>query len=97
MEYAQVHVFITGRVQGVGFRQWTADVCRRSGVEGWVRNLPDGRVEALLEGTRTALDGILDELRRGPNAAHVDACAPEWGQPEGLVGFQIRPTPIGEG
>ena len=62
---------IGGRVQGVGFRWFAHDAARREGVTGWVRNLPDGRVEALVEGEAEAVERVERALRRGPGSAHV--------------------------
>jgi len=67
-----VRVIVRGRVQGVAFRAYTADEARRAGVTGWVRNCPDGSVEAAFEGARGAVDGLLAFVRRGPRAARVE-------------------------
>lgn len=65
--------FVSGRVQGVFFRQSTAERAREAGVAGWVRNLPDGRVEMLLEGSPEAIEAVLSWARDGgPPAARVD-------------------------
>lgn len=63
---------VSGRVQGVGFRYFTQDTARREGVTGWVRNLPDGRVEALVEGDAEAVTRVERALRVGPRGARVD-------------------------
>jgi acylphosphatase len=63
---------ISGRVQGVGFRWFTRDAAEREGVHGWVRNLPDGRVEAQAEGDADALERFERALRHGPRGARVD-------------------------
>jgi acylphosphatase len=63
---------ISGRVQGVGFRYFTQDTARREGVTGWVRNLPDGGVEALVEGEAQAVTRVERALRTGPRGARVD-------------------------
>ena len=63
---------VSGRVQGVGFRYFTQDTARREGVTGWVRNLPDGRVEALAEGDADAVTRLERALRTGPHGARVD-------------------------
>ncbi|MFO0747802.1 MAG: acylphosphatase [Myxococcota bacterium] len=68
-----VGVVVSGRVQGVGFRQSMAHEARRVEVAGWVRNLPDGRVEAWLEGAPEAVAALLDWCRRGPPHAAVEA------------------------
>jgi acylphosphatase len=62
---------ISGRVQGVGFRWFTKDVAMREGVTGWVRNLPDGRVEALVEGDDEAVTRVERALHSGPPGARV--------------------------
>jgi acylphosphatase len=62
---------INGRVQGVGFRWFTRDAATRAGVTGWVRNLPDGRVEALIEGEAEAVMRVEGALRTGPPGARV--------------------------
>jgi acylphosphatase len=61
-----------GRVQGVGFRQFVAEAARAEGVSGWVRNRPDGAVEAFLEGEADAVDRVERSVRRGPPLARVD-------------------------
>jgi acylphosphatase len=64
---------ISGRVQGVGFRYFTRDVARREGATGWVRNLPDGSVEALVEGEADAVTRVERAIRSGPRGARIDA------------------------
>lgn len=63
---------ISGRVQGVGFRWFAHDAARREGVTGWVRNLPDGRVEAYVEGDAEAVTRVERALRQGPASARVE-------------------------
>lgn len=70
---AVTHVSIRGRVQGVGYRAWTADEARRRGLEGWVRNRRDGSVEAVLSGAEDVVADMLAACRRGPSSARVDA------------------------
>ena len=65
-------LLISGRVQGVGFRWFAKDVAAREGVTGFVRNLPDGRVEALVEGDEESVVRVERLLRRGPRGAYVD-------------------------
>ena len=67
------HLFISGRVQGVSFRYYTRQAARKNGVTGWVRNLPDGRVEALLEGEHPAVEATLAWCYQGPELSRVDA------------------------
>ncbi len=68
----RAHIFIEGRVQGVGFRHFTQLNAEEVGVHGWVKNLPDGRVEAVLEGPIDHLDEMIDRLEQGPGASRVD-------------------------
>ncbi len=63
---------ISGRVQGVGFRFFTRDAASREGITGWVRNLPDGRVEAWVEGESDAVTRVERAVRSGPASARVD-------------------------
>ena len=80
---------IGGRVQGVWFRAATRDEARRRGLHGWVRNLPDGRVEAVFEGEETALEGMLAWCRTGPPGARVEAVETTSGPATGIEGFTI--------
>ncbi len=77
-EMARVHVLITGMVQGVFFRAHTRDEARARGLTGWVRNLPDGRVEAVFEGERQILDGMLTWCHKGPPYAYVQEVKVNW-------------------
>lgn len=82
---------ISGRVQGVGFRYFIDDLARREGVSGYVRNLPDGRVEALVEGDAESVGRVEASLWRGPRGARVDDVAIEEEAPSGrATGFRIR-------
>ena len=74
---------ISGRVQGVGFRYFAHDAARREGVTGWVRNLPDGRVEALVEGDAEAVMRVERALRSGPGGARVDKVFVDGEEPSG--------------
>src|SRR5258708_21265527 len=71
------HVTIGGRVQGVGYRAWVEDRARAHGLEGWVRNLRDGSVEAVLAGPADAVAEMIALCRRGPSSARVDAVTEE--------------------
>lgn len=71
------HVLLSGLVQGVGFRWGTVQEARRLGARGWVRNLPDGRVEAHVQGEPEAVEALLDWMRRGPRGARVESLAVE--------------------
>ena len=68
----QARLTISGRVQGVGYRDWTITTARRLALTGWVRNRMDGAVEALLVGDDQAVGQMIDACRRGPPAARVD-------------------------
>jgi acylphosphatase len=83
-------VIARGRVQGVYFRGATAEQARAAGVAGWVRNLRDGRVEAVFEGPDEAVESVVAWCRRGPRGARVDDLAVEEEPAEGLHGFEIR-------
>lgn len=91
MPKARAHVYVRGRVQGVFFRYETKDRADGLGVKGWVRNLPDGRVEAVFEGEREAVERMIDFCRRGPMGAKVAGVEVSW---EGYKGefqsFDIR-------
>lgn len=65
------HVLISGRVQGVWFRSFTREQAQKNAVNGWVRNLADGRVEAHLEGAESAVQEVLNALHKGPRLANV--------------------------
>ena len=87
----RVRLVITGRVQGVAFRQATVDEARRIGsLSGWVRNRPDGSVEVLAEGEHTALEALLAFCRRGPRLARVEGVQAGWEPAQGgLAPFDI--------
>jgi acylphosphatase len=89
-EQIRAHIFVSGRVQGVGYRYSTLHQAQRLGVNGWVRNLPDGRVEAIFEGSRTVVDEIIRWCHKGPTAAVVKDVAVEYEELEGLQGFETR-------
>lgn len=90
MAAARVHLVVSGRVQGVFFRQSTADTARRLGLCGWVRNLPDGRVEAEAEGERHDLESFIAWCRRGPPAARVDDLSVAWSKARSdLAAFEV--------
>ncbi len=71
-EKIRTHVFVSGRVQGVFFRSGTRKKARELGLKGWVRNLDDGRVEAVLEGGKEAMERMMEWLKHGPPLARVD-------------------------
>ena len=83
---------ISGRVQGVGFRDWMAGRAQALGVSGWVRNRRDGTVEALVDGDTAAVEELLRACRRGPRLAEVDAIDEELAEPPGEPGFRKLPS-----
>ena len=90
-ERARVHLLVSGMVQGVSFRYFTVEEARRLGLAGWVRNLADGRVEALAEGDRRAVEALVAWCRRGPPSARVDEVEATWGAFAGDLGpFAMR-------
>jgi len=83
------HVLVAGRVQGVWFRDTCCEHARNLGVAGWVRNLADGRVEAVFEGPPGAVDRMVAWCHEGPGRARVDEVAVTPRPPDGLAGFRI--------
>jgi acylphosphatase len=87
----RAHVFVSGRVQGVFFRSETRYEARLRGVKGWVRNLPDGRVEAVFEGEEGAVKELIEFCRRGPPGAKVTKIDVKWEDYTGeFKDFEIR-------
>jgi len=87
----RAHVLIKGRVQGVFFRSEIQDEALRKGVTGWVRNLPDGKVEALFEGEKDKIDALIEYCRRGPPGARVTRVEVTWENYTGeFRSFNIR-------
>lgn len=75
---ARLHAFVSGRVQGVFFRDFTRRWARTLGLTGWVRNVFDGRVEVMAEGNQEALETLIEKLKEGPPAARVENVEVEW-------------------
>ncbi len=87
----RAHVFISGMVQGVNFRAYTRDQARRNGLAGWVRNLPDGRVEAVFEGEASAVERMVEWCHDGPPYARVEHVDVQWETATNAEeGFQVR-------
>ena len=86
----RVHVFVNGAVQGLGFRQAIADKANEQGVTGWVRNLKDGRVEAVLEGPRDEVYRVVGLCRAGPKGARVDGVQVDREPPRNEKTFKIK-------
>jgi len=83
------HVTVYGFVQGVGFRFAVERAARSRGVAGWVRNRPDGTVEAVFEGDLDDVEALVGLCRRGPRGAAVERVEVEVESPEGLAGFRV--------
>ena len=91
VDKAQVRLVVDGRVQGVFFRATAAREARRLGLSGWVRNLPDGRVEIVAEGERKALEMLIAWGHQGPPAARVTDVEVEWSEYVGkFSSFEVR-------
>jgi acylphosphatase len=86
----RAHVFVSGHVQGVAYRANTRDTARERGVDGWVRNLDDGRVEAVFEGPASTVEGMVEWCHTGSPRAEVDDVSVEYGDPAGIDGFSVR-------
>jgi acylphosphatase len=84
------HVFVSGRVQGVFYRASTREAARARDVDGWVKNLADGRVEAVFEGPRDDVEAMVEWCHDGSDASAVDDVAVEYEDPAGLSGFEVR-------
>jgi acylphosphatase len=84
------HAVVSGIVQGVAFRWYAKERARELGLAGWVRNLPDGRVEARFEGPTNAVDEFVAWLGHGPPSARVDGVELEEDAPSGAERFEVR-------
>ena len=89
-EQVRAHVWISGRVQGVFFRACTVDESAARGVDGWVRNSSDGRVEAVFEGEKSAVEAMIAWCRKGPPAARVISVEVVREEPKGEHGFGVQ-------
>jgi acylphosphatase len=90
-ESVGVHLLVSGRVQGVGFRFFARETAMQLGVTGWVRNLPDGNVEAQAYGTRALLEQFIHRLQQGPAFSRVEHVEPRWlAEEKGPNSFEIR-------
>lgn len=86
----RAHVFISGKVQGVFYRANTKEMAAQIGVNGWVKNLNDGRVEAVFEGERKDIEKIIDWCWKGSPQANVEDIDVSWEDPKSIDGFEIR-------
>jgi acylphosphatase len=92
----RAHVFISGSVQGVNFRYYTRQQANMLGLKGWVRNLIDGRVEAVFEGEESAVQRIVNWCHEGPRSARVYDVETYWEAPtDSFIGFDIRMSYVG--
>jgi acylphosphatase len=90
-DQVRAHVYISGLVQGVSFRYYTRQEAQRHGVSGWVRNLPDDRVEAVFEGDKAAVQQMIEWCREGPPSADVENVQVTWEEPTRADrGFSVR-------
>lgn len=85
----RAHIFISGRVQGVGYRASTGDMARLLKLNGWVRNLRDGRVEAVFEGSAPQVEEMIRWCHQGPPAAKVTIVQVDYEPPQGIQGFEV--------
>lgn len=89
----QMHAYVEGRVQGVGFRYFVRQQASTLPLSGWVRNLSDGRVELLAEGNRSDLEALLARIKQGPPGSVVTEAKADWRPASGgMAGFTIRAT-----
>lgn len=89
-ERVREHVWVSGVVQGVFFRGTTAEQARALGLDGWVRNLPDGRVEAVFQGDAGSVGAVVAWVRHGPPRAVVERVETTFEPPGDEVGFRVR-------
>ncbi|MDS0292893.1 acylphosphatase [Halogeometricum luteum] len=89
-ERTRAHVFVTGTVQGVYYRASTRDAARERNLDGWVKNLDDGRVEAVFEGPADSVEEMVEWCHTGSEAAEVESVDVDYGDPEGESGFRIE-------
>ena len=87
----ELHAYVNGWVQGVGYRYFVVNTALSLGLRGYVRNMSDGSVEVIAQGNRPNLERLLTLLQRGPSAAEVKEIRTNWGQPtEHFSGFHVR-------
>jgi len=87
---ARAHVFIKGKVQGVFFRSWTHTTALGLGLKGWVKNLEDGRVEAMFEGEKAMIEQMIEKCKEGSRASEVTHVDVMWEEEDGeFVDFKV--------
>src|SRR5512140_3233139 len=90
-EIVRAHIWVVGRVQGVGFRAFVLQCAGQYGVAGWVRNEGYDQVETVAEGKRAAVEPFIDIVKAGPRASRVDNSRVAWESPQGdMQGFRVR-------
>ena len=90
-EQRRAHILVSGIVQGIFFRAHTKNAAQNLDLVGWVRNLRDGRVEIVAEGTKAALEQLLSWCHKGPPHARVDDVNATWNEATGeYTGFEIK-------
>ncbi|RPI10383.1 MAG: acylphosphatase [Zetaproteobacteria bacterium] len=89
-ECVRAHVWVSGRVQGVYFRAYAEDEAAFRNVTGWIRNAPDGRVEAVFEGSPASVDAMIRWCHRGSPASDVTGVEATWEAVRGERGFRVR-------
>lgn len=88
---SRAHIFVSGVVQGVYYRDFTRSQASALRLTGWVRNVPDGRVEAAVEGEREKIDLLIERLYAGPPASRVDDVQVDWEEYSGeFTGLHVR-------
>lgn len=90
MDLVHAHVWVSGRVQGVGYRYYTLQQAKQLGLRGWVRNLPDGRVEAVFEGELAVVERMIEWCWQGSKAAIVSKVDVKVGEWENIQGFEVK-------
>ena len=89
----QAHLYVSGFVQGVGYRVFVRSQARKLGITGWVRNLTDERVEAVLQGEKEKVNKLIEICKKGPFLAEVKDMSVEWEEPqEAYSSFEKLPT-----
>ncbi|MFM7427338.1 MAG: acylphosphatase [Elainella sp.] len=88
-DLVRAHVFVSGQVQGVGYRASTCDLAQLLKLKGWVRNRRDGRVEAVFEGSQSQVEEMVRWCHQGPPAAVVQMVQLDYEPPEGLQSFEV--------
>lgn len=89
-EKGRAHLFISGRVQGVTYRASTKRQAKMRGLNGWVKNLSDGRVEAVFEGSKEKIKEMITWCQDGPSRARVEDLEVTWEKTKGIRGFEVR-------